>query len=167
LARDGRDQHCVASQPLAKLEIASTLCEKRPLLAGFFVRFRIVARLQKNGNSGENLPKVLQPKPQKLPCWETSPEDEFRSELNRTSGSVFRSLPQPEYAKISMSAKRPETGIWRPNAPALAIQRPFRDSPESGKDHRPPVRSVLEIKPASPSRDRCERDAAQESSRTR
>ena|SRR5437870_2964910 len=62
---DGRDQHCVASQPLAQLKIASTFWAKTLQFAGFSHIF------EESPDSGKwqlwrESPESLQAKPQKL-----------------------------------------------------------------------------------------------------
>jgi hypothetical protein len=74
-------------------------------------------------------------------------------------GPYRTSNPEASWADLDRAAK----SELRVSVQSRSAVRPFRNSPESSKHHRPLVRSVLEVKPASPSLDRCERDAAQES----
>ena len=73
------------------------------------------------------------------------------------------SLSDIKFGGIRVQILTAAEGKLRVSVQSRSAVRPFRNSPESSKHHRPLVRSVLEVKPASPSLDRCERDAAQES----
>ena len=104
----------VSSQPLAQLKIESVVCANTPLF-GAFRAFPVSLQSPKNGNSGENLPKVSGQVPGYSRFAETSRGDKFRTALVRRCRSWSLLPPAPQNRRIA-----PSFPFWRDRARARA-----------------------------------------------